>query len=178
MSSKNAEFPLSESVAAMIRFTHLAFARHLQEHLAGHGIPVGMWFYLRALWEEDGIMQNELSRRVRATEATTALQLVKMEQHGYVERRRSETDRRNSHVYLTATGRALKGRLLRHAKDVNAMALADLSAEEVALLKDLLARIRASLEPEAVEVSRAKSRAKPQAAKRGAAARRPRSSSP
>lgn len=140
------DFPLSESTGAMVRMTHLAFAQDLQNHLANFDIPVGMWFYLRALWEEDGITQRELSKRVCATEPTTALQLVKMEERGYIERRRSEIDRRNSHVHLTARGRALQAKLLPYAVMVNASATAGLTAKEVAQLHSLLAKLRENLE--------------------------------
>ncbi len=143
--TKKSGFPLSESVGAMVRMTHQAFAQDLQHHLASFKIPVGMWFYLRALWEEDGITQRELSRRVGATEPTTALQLTKMEARGYLERRRSEADRRNSHVHLTRSGRALQTKLLPYARLVNQTALTGLSAPEVAQLQRLLGHLRANL---------------------------------
>ena len=140
------QFPLSASVGALLRMTHLAYVQDLQNHLAAHDIPFGMWFYLRALWEEDGITQRELSRRVGATEPTTAQQLANMERSGLVERKRPDADRRQSRVHLTRAGRALKKRLLPYAVDVNANALAGLSATEIAQLRDLLGRIRTNLE--------------------------------
>jgi DNA-binding MarR family transcriptional regulator len=143
---KKPRFPLRESVGAMVRMTHLAFAQDLQNHLAGHDIPVGMWFYLRALWEEDGLTQRVLSDRVGATEATTAQQLAKMEARGYIERRRSQVDRRNSHVHLTRSGRALQDKLLPYAVTVNANALAGFTPTDVTQLLDLLARLRSNLE--------------------------------
>lgn len=140
------QFPLSASVGAALRMTHLAYAQDLQNYLATHDIPFGMWFYLRALWEEDGITQRELSRRVGATEPTTAQQLNNMEGNGLVERKRSEVDRRQSLVHLTRAGRALKKRLLPYAVEVNATALEGLSSRDISLLCDLLGRIRANLE--------------------------------
>ncbi len=144
--AKKHSLPFSESVGAMVRMTHLAFAQDLQNHLAGHDIPVGMWFYLRALWEEDGLTQRVLSDRVGATEATTAQQLAKMEARGYIERRRSQVDRRNSHVHLTRSGRALENKLLPYAVTVNANALSGFAPKDVQQLQSLLARLRANLE--------------------------------
>lgn len=142
---KKRGFPLRESVGAMVRMTHLAFAQDLQIHLADHDIPVGMWFYLRALWEEDGLSQRVLSERVGATEATTAQQLAKMEARGHIERRRSQVDRRLIHVHLTRSGRALQKKLLSYAVTVNANALAGFTQADIASLQDLLARMRANL---------------------------------
>lgn len=142
---KKLGFPLRESVGAMVRMTHLAFAQDLQNHLAKHDIPVGMWFYLRTLWEEDGLTQRVLSERVGATEATTAQQLAKMEARGHIERRRSQVDRRYTHVHLTRSGRALQTKLLSYAVTVNANALAGFTLADTALLQELLARLRANL---------------------------------
>ena len=139
-------FPLEASIGALLRMTHQAYAQDLQNYLMSHELPVGMWFYLRALWEEDGLTQRELSRRVGATEPTTAQQLTNMEKQGYVVRRRSTEDRRNSHVYLTAAGRGLRERLLPYAIEVNATALDGIGKAEIRQLKAILERIRDNLE--------------------------------
>lgn len=140
-----AAFPLAASVGAAIRFTHRAFAQDLQAHLARHHVTVGMWFFLRTLWEEDGLTQRELSRRVGTMEPTTVQQLHKMEEQRLIERRRSTADRRKVHVHLTRAGRALRAQLLPYAAAVNDAALEGLDAREVAALKSTLARIQANL---------------------------------
>lgn len=139
------ELPLAASLGAAIRFTHRAFAVDLQSHLAAHDIPVGMWYFLRALWEEDGLTQRELSRRVGIMEPTTLQQLRSMEAKGLIERQRSTIDRRKIHVRLTRTGKALKPRLLPYAIEVNAAAVAGFSPSELDLLRCLLARVRQNL---------------------------------
>jgi MarR family transcriptional regulator, organic hydroperoxide resistance regulator len=139
------EFPLEASVGAAIRFTHRAFAQDLQQHLASHEVSVGMWYFLRCLWEEDGLTQRELSRRVGAMEPTTVQQLRSMERSDLITRERSQSDRRKVHVHLTARGKALKSKLLPYARDVNAAALAGLSRSEITELRRLLDRLQANL---------------------------------
>lgn len=139
------DFSLAASLGAAIRFTHRAFAQDLQSHLAAHDIPVGMWFFLRALWEDDGLTQRELSRRVGIMEPTTLQQLRSMETKGLIERRRSTVDRRKIHVHLTRAGKALKPDLLPYAREVNLAATAGFSAEELTLLRRLLDRIQKNL---------------------------------
>ena len=56
--------PTETSLGYLVRETHRAFTRSLQARIAPHGITIGMWFFLRALWEEDGISQRALSQRV------------------------------------------------------------------------------------------------------------------
>ena len=46
-------FPPDQSVGYLLRDTHRAFMRILQTRIAADNVTVGMWFFLRALWEED-----------------------------------------------------------------------------------------------------------------------------
>jgi MarR family transcriptional regulator, organic hydroperoxide resistance regulator len=139
------DYPLSFSIGAAIRLTHRQFAQDLQERLAPYDIPVGMWFFFRALWEEDGLTQRQLSQRVGSMEQTTVEQLKNMERRGYIERRRSLDDRRKIHVHLTERGMTLKSRLLPFARDVNEIALEGLSDGEIGFLRLVLDRIRGNL---------------------------------
>lgn len=142
---RSKDLPLKSSLGAAIRFTHRAFAVDLQSHLAAHDLPVGMWYFLRTLWEEDGLTQRDLSRRLGIMEPSTLQQLRSMEAKGLIERRRSTTDRRKIHVHLTRCGRALKPRLLPYAREVNTAAAEGFSAAELALLRRLLDRVQKNL---------------------------------
>ena len=104
-----------------------------------------MWYFLRTLWEKDGLTQRDLSRRLGIMEPSTLQQLRSMEAKGLIERRRSTTDRRKIHVHLTRTGKALKPRLLPYAREVNLAAVAGFSATELALLRRLLDRVQKNL---------------------------------
>lgn len=144
--AQNSRFPMEHSVGSAVRLTHRGFAQALQDALAPYNIPVGMWYFLRVLWEEDGLTQRELSRRSGSMDSTTVEQLKNMEKSGYILRRRSTEDRRKIHVYLTPKGRALEAKLLPFAVAVNDSALAGLSDGEIGFLRLVLSRIRANLE--------------------------------
>jgi DNA-binding MarR family transcriptional regulator len=140
------DYPLAFSIGSAIRATHRQFAQDLQDRLAPYDIPVGMWYFFRALWEEDGLTQRQLSQRVGATEQTTVEQLKNMERRGYIERRRSLDDRRKIHVHLTPAALELKRLLLPFAIDVNRVALEGLSDGEIGFLRLVLERIRRNLD--------------------------------
>ena len=146
MSDPEVDFPLAFSIGAAVRATHRQFVQELQERLVPYEIPIGMWYFFRALWEEDGLTQRQLSQRVGTMEQTTVEQLRNMERRGYIERRRSADDRRKIHVHLTASGQALKNQLLPFAIDVNRVALEGLSDGEIGFLRLVLDRIRANLD--------------------------------
>jgi DNA-binding MarR family transcriptional regulator len=139
------DYPLDRSVGALLRMTYRTMAQELQALLAPHGIPIGMWYFLRALWQEDGVTQRELSERVGAMAPTTVEQLRKMEEAGLILRVRSAADRRRIHVSLTEKGRALRPALLPYAAAVNDAALVGLSEMEISYLRLMLHRIRSNL---------------------------------
>src|SRR5207302_8410907 len=139
------------SVGYLVRATHRAFSRSLQARIAPHGVNIGMWFFLRALWEEDGISQRALSQRVRMMEPTTVAALRAMEKRGIVRRMRNQTDRRIVNVFLTTHGRALRDKLLPCAAAVNAVARRGVTAAEIDHLRAVRDKIRTNLDDDSVD---------------------------
>ncbi|HUN45084.1 MAG TPA: MarR family winged helix-turn-helix transcriptional regulator [Stellaceae bacterium] len=138
--------PPATSVGYLVRQTHRAFMRSLQARIAPHGVSVGMWYFLRVLWEEDGLSQRELSQRVGMMEPTTASALNTMERKGFVRRLRNRADRRIVNVFLTERGRQLREQLLPLAAEVNRVALRDVTGEELARLRAILRKLGVGLE--------------------------------
>ncbi|MGH6968132.1 MAG: MarR family winged helix-turn-helix transcriptional regulator [Stellaceae bacterium] len=140
-------YSAEQSVGYQVRWTHRALQRALEARIRPYGITLGMWYFLRALWEEGGLSQRELSERAGTAEPTTVTALRAMERRGLVVRVQNRNDRRKFNIYLTKTARALRELLLPEARDVNRVATAGLSAAEVEALKRTLTRLRANLMP-------------------------------
>ena len=140
------DFPTDDSFGYLLRDTHRAFTKVLQAHIASEHVTMGMWYFLRALWEEEGLTQRELSRRIGMMESTTVPALALMERRGLVRRQRDAKDRRRSCVFLTKRGRALKSILLPYARDANLVALGGVSEADQAILGRILRQVRANLE--------------------------------
>ena len=100
-------FPLEASVGYQVRMVYRAMQRLLQSRIEPHGVTLGMWYYLRALWSEDGLTQSELSRRIGTMEPTTRGAIQAMERSTLVKRVRSKDDRRKVHIRLPKKGRDL-----------------------------------------------------------------------
>jgi DNA-binding MarR family transcriptional regulator len=90
------------------------------------------------LWDQDGLTQKELSRRVHIEEPTTTRTLDRMERDGLVRRQRNPRNRRQVKVYLTERGAALKDELVPYALDVNTVATHGLSDQDKAKINSLL----------------------------------------
>ena len=128
-----------------LRRTDRAVEADLQERLVPHGLQIGMWYYMRALWYEDGLSQSEISRRVGASEPTTLDQLRRMEARGLVRRARDAADKRRLAVYLTPEGIRLKEKLLPLAEKNHALALQGFTDQEATALTKALHRIRTNV---------------------------------
>ncbi len=139
-------FPLEASVGYQIRMVYRGMQRLLHTRIGPHGVNLGMWYYLRALWSEDGLTQSELSRRIGTMEPTTLGAIQSMERSGLVRRVRSEDDRRKVHIHLTKKGRDLERMLMPLAVEVVDTSVAGLSPAEVKLLLKFLRSIRNNLE--------------------------------
>ena len=142
-------FPLDLSVGYQIRMTHRLLQRRLQDRIEPYGVTLGMWYFLRALWEEDGLTQSELSRRVGTMEPTTLTAIQTMQRSGLVKRVRNKDDKRKLHVYLTPKANDLKRQLLPIARDVVEQATGNFVAADMRKLLSLLSAIQMNLGTEA-----------------------------
>ena len=132
-------------IAAIVRDTYLAFKQAIHAQLREHGITTAQWQFLRVLWHREGLNQNELSASLRNHPSTTVSALHLLERNGYVRRERSDTDRRNAHVFLTPKGRALEKKLIPHAAEISGLAVRGMSKSDVEILKTLLTQAMRNL---------------------------------
>lgn len=131
----------NDRLAHLVKDASRAFVRALQTRLARHGVPFGHWTFLRILWERDGITQRELSAEAGVMEPTTHVALTAMERLGYIQRKRTATNRRNVLVCLTSKGRALKRALVPLAERVNEIGIEGVDAKDVATTRRVLLAI-------------------------------------
>lgn len=144
------DLPFATSIGYQVRMANRAIQRALQSKIEPHGVTPGMWYFLRALWEEDGLTQRELSQRVGTMEPTTLTAIAAMEKAGFVTRRRNPDDRRRINVRLTDKGKRLRQQLLPLAIEVLDIATKSLTPREREALLNMLRAIQTNLETEDV----------------------------
>ncbi|HET7335049.1 MAG TPA: MarR family transcriptional regulator [Rhizomicrobium sp.] len=132
----------TNSYGYLLRITFRSFSRALERRTLPHGVTSGQWRFLRVLWNEDGLTQRELSRRVGMREPTTVAAVNSLERAGFVTRRKSEKDRRKVHVFLTARAKRLKPKLMPYVAEVNEIGLRGVSPHDVKLIREVLLKIR------------------------------------
>ena len=135
-----------DSMGFLAKDAARAFVRALAPRIARHGVSPGQWNVLRILWEADGLSQRDISRRLGIMDPSTASTLASLARDGMILRRKHPTDRRQTLVYLTAEGRALRDRVLHCAGEVNALAVAGLPPEDIAECRRILKRMIENLQ--------------------------------
>ena len=135
----------NDRLAHLVKHAARGLARALQMRLTEHAVSYGHWTFLRILWESEGLTQRQLSDQAGVMEPTTFSALNAMEQRRYVVRRASPRNRKEIHVYLTPKGRALKGKLVPLAEEVNEVALRDVAAADIAATRRTLLALIANL---------------------------------
>lgn len=136
---------LENSIGYLFRDTHRLIGRLLNSRLEKSGLRVGEWYILRALWQEEGITQRELSLRIGMGEPNVVTTLSRLEKSGIIMRKIDPSDNRRRLVGLTVKGRDLEQKLAPIAQEVNAVIATPLTAAEQQQLVDLIQRVRARL---------------------------------
>jgi DNA-binding MarR family transcriptional regulator len=140
------DLPPAESSGYLVRDAHRAFQRLLEKRIASYGVTRGQWYFLRVLWNEDGLSQRELSARVGMMEPTTVIALRSMEKSGLIRRVRSTEDKRKAQVWLTLKAKRMRKKLLQVARGVTDQAEAGIRRDDLAVLRRIMPRITANLD--------------------------------
>ncbi|MGB0629403.1 MAG: MarR family winged helix-turn-helix transcriptional regulator [Alphaproteobacteria bacterium] len=143
--STNDYFDPEDTVGFLIWDANRAMNREFSERIAQHGVSLGLWPFLRALWERDGLTQRELSEKVRMKGPTTVAALNKLEERGLVRREENKKDARKINVFLTSDGRKVYRKVIPEVEAVNRQCMNALSEQEQNEFKDMIKRIRNSI---------------------------------
>lgn len=96
---------------------HLCFAVYRANHaftaayrplLEPLGLTYPQYLVMLVLWEEDGLVVNEIGRRLALDSGTLTPLLKRMEAAGLLTRARDATDERQVRIAVTPNGRALE----------------------------------------------------------------------
>ena len=110
--------------------------RQYRKPLGKLGLTYTQYIVMMVLWEQGGLTEGELGKRVHLDSGTLAPLLKRLEKQGFVNRTRPENNERKLCLTLTEEGKALQER----AKDIPCTmeGCLALSTEELRQLKALL----------------------------------------
>ena len=90
-----------DSLGYQIGLLGRLYDRRLQEMLKDYGVAPGQFAPLVMLFEQDGLTQAELCRRINVEQPTMANTLKRMERDGLIKRKNDTADKRRALVHLT-----------------------------------------------------------------------------
>lgn len=106
------------------------------------GLTYTQYIVLLVLWEKDGITVGEICDKLMLDNGTLSPLLKKMQQAGYIERKRNQKDDRVVLVTLTEEGKAVQEKAKEIPKEVSSCI--DLPSEKAQTLYDLLYELLAN----------------------------------
>ncbi|WP_063832272.1 MULTISPECIES: MarR family winged helix-turn-helix transcriptional regulator [Streptomyces] len=131
----------SQAIARVSRL-HRANAERL---LRPHGLHAGQELLMMLLWERGPQPQAALIDELGVDASTVTRMVQRLEQAGFLRRRRSETDRRAVVVEATAAACALRDQVAQSWRELEAITLAGLDEADRATLARLLGRLERNL---------------------------------
>ncbi len=144
--------PPPPSLGRLLNFTAGASNRLCQALLARHGLQLGHWVVLSALWRQDGLLVSELAGYTGNALPATSRIVDRMIKEGLVTRNPDPEDRRAIRIRLTAKGRSLEP-LAGFWAEVNERLLAGFDEAETRTLFAFLERVHANARATAASAS-------------------------
>jgi DNA-binding MarR family transcriptional regulator len=110
----------------------------IKKQLKPHGLTNLQHLVLEGLWLKPGMTAADLGKLLILDKATLSGVLDRMEEGGWIERRRTASDRRALKIYPAARAAAKKETLIQLRRNANEHLMARFSLEERLLLKRML----------------------------------------
>jgi DNA-binding MarR family transcriptional regulator len=103
------------AASALMRQLRLRLADNLGLSVAGHSVMLGLWYCQRRAHTR----VRDLAEHLHVAAAHVTAELGKLERAGFVVKRKSDLDRRETEIRLTDNGHALLNRLAPLLREVN-----------------------------------------------------------
>ncbi len=141
----SAPLRLDRYLPYLINRAGVSLATRFSAALRAAGIALQDWRVLAALRERDGQRLTELAQRTSIEVSTLSRLVGGLEANGLVSRNRDSGDARAIAIRLTPAGERVTATLTPAAQQLEAAAVAGLTQDEIAQLKNLLERIYGNL---------------------------------
>ena len=120
--------------------------RFLSFHLDKYNLGEGQFGMLYDISKNEGISQDELSRKRNLDKTTIAKALKKLAKNGYVEKKRDESDKRVYRLHCTEKALVLMPEIKRVIALEHEILTMNLSEEEIQIFKRIMKRMTQNIE--------------------------------
>ncbi|HEY4369429.1 MAG TPA: MarR family transcriptional regulator [Steroidobacteraceae bacterium] len=134
-------FTSTDSIGYLLKMSHSVMHDSAAAAFAGHDLSFMQWIVLMKLRENASLTASELCRDMHHDNGALTRMLDQLEERDYVQRERSEADRRVVRLQLTPAGRRKVTELMPLVVDRLNAALTEFSKAEFAELTRLLNKL-------------------------------------
>ncbi|MCR4435512.1 MAG: MarR family transcriptional regulator [Clostridiales bacterium] len=128
-------------ISLIYRYSQIFFNPLLNKYNLGSG----QYQFLMTLYDNNGIIQEQLSKLVKLDKATTARAIKKLEKEGYVFRMTSEDDKRAQKLYTTKKAAAVREYLENVLDSWNKIMLENFSQDQKEQLFELIEKVGSNI---------------------------------
>ena len=128
----------------MNQVMHLYIQRSMQlfRDLKVHPGAGGMLWVLR---KNNGMIQKEIAKKLGITPPSMTVMIKKLEGEGYIVKKQDEKDQRITRIFITEKGVEIAHHMESVLKELEKEAFANMSDEEIMLLRRLLLQMKENL---------------------------------
>jgi DNA-binding MarR family transcriptional regulator len=137
-----------ESIGRDISHLFRSINIYLSKELEPYGIGSGQFPFFMRLLHQDGVSQEALASSLRYDRATITRSVNKLEEMGYVTRKRDPCDKRAYCIYLTDKGREMDHVLISISVRLNDTLLRGFSDKEKAMFISLVEKAAMNISSE------------------------------
>lgn len=138
------------NTSTLLKRTSRLLIKRANELLKPYGVTHAYTYFLMELYEQDGLTQSDLYKRIGIEQPTAVRTLDRMERDGFVFRKRDSVDRRAIRIQLSDKGKQHKKLILACAKELNCIALKGFSENEHKTINQLIMRLNINLSADSV----------------------------
>lgn len=129
------------SVGKYISILYRQSQCYIANEFSPYGIGKGQYIFLHVLYEHDGMSQEELASFLKMDKGTTARAVDKLEENGYVVRKKNLEDKRAYHLYVTPKAMEMKSLFYEKLREWTNVVLRGINEKEQALFFEVLEKM-------------------------------------
>lgn len=135
------KFSFQDYISIKIHKTDLLLSSFIKAKLEPFNLAPEQNLIMMLLWENDGLTQNELVKRLNKDKTNIARMASSLEKKGFIKRSECPNDRRSVKLFLTECGKELGTSVIPIAEQFNEIVRNGLTNEELLELERLLSKI-------------------------------------
>ena len=114
--------------------------------MAKFGIQHSQFIFVMALYEGDGISQDELARRVNLDKPSVSRAINKLESGGYIRKEIDSHDHRVNRIFLTSKTLDMREEIFSTLRQINNRITDGISKENLEITNSVLRKVRDNIE--------------------------------